>query len=897
MAQTSTLRIIIDSQAAQKNAKALDEQVNKLEKSGDDASKSFDNFGKNLNKGAGSVAKYRESITAMSRALAGVSAIAVGAATAVAGLAISAANSARELENMARLSDAGVVEFQRIAVAAARYGVTSEQLSDQLKDFNEKLGEFVLTGAGEGKDAFEVLAKNTKMSSDEVGKFALELQRASGPEALLLYVAKLEEAGVSQEQLSFLVENMGNDLTKLLPILQDGGKELNLLADEAERLGVILDEEAVANAIRLEEEINKLKKQAQGATNQFVSGFIPALTQVADGLNDGAVNAGLMKQAGEDLGDVLKVVTSIAFGAYVAISSVSRAILAVVEDTANAKKGIDKAAEGQGFLANLPGVKFTKALLLGGASAATGTGVETSKAYDTNARLAEEYTSFLDKIQGEQDAIVARSTKNQKDSRNGITAGLKEFNEIQAKEAKAAADKASKDAEAREKELQRIRDEQYNTRERIQYQYADRAKKIEIDLANEIKEIQGANFSPQDTAGFTRNAQIRADIEKQLYTEQLAAQLNEFQDTEEQKLARRVAINELIIALDADLNDELKAQALKSLLDQSNYEAEQIRLAKERRLLAANEVFLSEKQKIEQRYALEREEILKNKQLSESERQTQISGSFGREAQDTAQAQQGVAQRYLGAIGVDYSAEQQAQERRNAITEALEFELITQEEYQQRMLESQRAYEAAKLDTSLASAEAIFGNLSSMFDKTDDRQKAFYRTTLALEKAAAIARSVVAIQTAVALAAATPFPGNLGAIATVVAQTASIVGNIKSVSEGFQSGGYTGDGGVSEVAGVVHREEYVLNATATKRIGVDTLNTLNSGGSLGGSINVNIQNLGTPQTYEVQQLDENNVRIIARDEVRKTFSSDLQNPNSQISKSISQNTNAPRRRG
>jgi lambda family phage tail tape measure protein len=57
---------------------------------------------------------------------------------------------------------------------------------------------------------------------------------------------------------------------------------------------------------------------------------------------------------------------------------------------------------------------------------------------------------------------------------------------------------------------------------------------------------------------------------------------------------------------------------------------------------------------------------------------------------------------------------------------------------------------------------------------------------------------------------------------------------------GFKSGGYTGNYGTSQVAGVVHGQEYVLNAEATKRVGKGTLDALNSGASIGDEININV---------------------------------------------------------
>lgn len=468
-----------------------------------------------------------------------------------------------------------------------------------------------------------------------------------------------------------------------------------------------------------------------------------------------------------------------------------------------------------------------------------------------------------------------------------------------AKSRKKAESEATKQRNNENKEAERLQEEQYQLREQIAYEYADRISKIEKDLAREIADIQKANFASSDeTRVFIQNAQKRADIEKQLYIVQLTEQYSSWRATEEQKLDYKVHINELMIQLDSDMNDDLKKQAMQSLKDQANYELAQIELNKEKRLFAANEVFMSEKDKIAERYRLEREEILRNKQLTEQEKQTQIAGTFGREAADTAMQQQSVAQNYLGAIGVDYSLEAELQKKREAIIEAKEWELITEQEYNQRMLDAQMQYEQSKLDISLSSAESIAGSMAGMFKSMIGEQSGAYKVMLAVEKAAAIARSIMAIQTGIAQASSLPFPSNLGAMATVAAQTASIVGNIKSVADGFYTGGYTGNIGTREVAGVVHGQEYVLNAQATKRVGRGTLDALNNGGTLGGGeITVNIQNYGTSKAFEVQQLDANTVRIIARDEARNTVATDLQNPNSQISKAASQNLNAPRRRG
>lgn len=118
---------------------------------------------------------------------------------------------------------------------------------------------------------------------------------------------------------------------------------------------------------------------------------------------------------------------------------------------------------------------------------------------------------------------------------------------------------------------------------------------------------------------------------------------------------------------------------------------------------------------------------------------------------------------------------------------------------------------------------------------------------------------------------------------------------------GFEQGGYTGNGGTSEIAGVVHGQEFVANAAATAR-NRPMLEAMNRGASFngGGGIHIEVQNLGTPQTYQAEQMSEGRIRMIARDVVQseapRAVAGDLNNPNSVTSKSLAKNTRTQRAR-
>lgn len=193
-------------------------------------------------------------------------------------------------------------------------------------------------------------------------------------------------------------------------------------------------------------------------------------------------------------------------------------------------------------------------------------------------------------------------------------------------------------------------------------------------------------------------------------------------------------------------------------------------------------------------------------------------------------------------------------------------------------------------------------------------------TALTTQTAASVAAAAVtatAWATPAALVSLASFGANsVPAMAGIAATEALTEGMALATVAGFQSGGYTGNVGTSEIAGVVHGQEFVVNAAATAR-NRDTLEAMNrgasgvalnsasAGSSTGsGAINVSIQNYGTSKDFEVQQISETDVRIIARDEARSAVrketpavvSSELRNPNSSISKSLGQNTQTQRRR-
>lgn len=87
----------------------------------------------------------------------------------------------------------------------------------------------------------------------------------------------------------------------------------------------------------------------------------------------------------------------------------------------------------------------------------------------------------------------------------------------------------------------------------------------------------------------------------------------------------------------------------------------------------------------------------------------------------------------------------------------------------------------ARRDVLLATSESMFSSAADIARQFAGESSGIYKALFIAEKAAGIARAAVAIQTGIALAAANPWPANLGAIASVAAATASMIGNIGAI--------------------------------------------------------------------------------------------------------------------
>ncbi|EPJ3961570.1 tape measure protein [Acinetobacter baumannii] len=347
-------------------------------------------------------------------------------------------------------------------------------------------------------------------------------------------------------------------------------------------------------------------------------------------------------------------------------------------------------------------------------------------------------------------------------------------------------------------------------------------------------------------------------------------EVNGYKWTEKQKLEYTYEINSLRLVAEGKLSEDQRKVALDGLELQKQQELGLLKLAQEQRLFQARLSLLSETQAMQERYRLEREEILKNTKLSIEERQKLIALSKANQDKETRDKVNNAVQNWGGiqadmnGTGEFFRQDRERFSRLNAANDLADsqfaatdlneqnsldglnaqFEagLIKQQDYEnqktaiiqaaqdqrnqiaaeyaQNAQDIEDKYHQDRLNAQIALGGQMMGSLTSMFGSMFGEQSKAYKIMFAADKAYAIAAAGIAIQQNIAAASKVGFPLNLPLIAGAVAQGASIIANIRAIKDqGFADGGYTGRGGKYEVAGAVHKGEIVWSQEDIKRWG------------------------------------------------------------------------------
>lgn len=229
---------------------------------------------------------------------------ATGAAATTAAMGVGAAgfqllkNTSKQISETDRWAKSLNISTQNLLAwqfAAEKAGVSGDQMADIFKDIGDKIGDAVLNKSGEAVDALNAL-----------GLSAEKLSKTTPDQQLLAIGDALGKIGTNAEKTTIL-ESLGNDLSKLLPLFDNNNEKLRQFIDLAKDYGVAPDPASIDDLIKVNDLFEDIDAQVKGLKMEIASGLAKvdltelttSFNKLRDVLTDPKVIDGLVKLVNE----------------------------------------------------------------------------------------------------------------------------------------------------------------------------------------------------------------------------------------------------------------------------------------------------------------------------------------------------------------------------------------------------------------------------------------------------------------------------------------------------------------------------------------------------------------------------------------------------------------------
>ncbi|MCZ0878822.1 phage tail tape measure C-terminal domain-containing protein [Raoultella ornithinolytica] len=230
--------------------------------------------------------------------------IAIGAAAATAAVGIGAAglaivkNTAQQVTEADRWAKSLKMSTQDLLswqYAAEQAGLTGDNIADIFKDINDKVGDAVLNKSGEAAQALDTLGLSAQKLSQQ------------SPDKQLLAISSALQKIPSQAGKTNILESLGNDLSKMLPLFDNNNEKLKQFLQLSKDFGVAPPQEDIDNLIKVNQFFQDIETSARGLKMEIASGLAKVdLSPLQDGLDsihdvftDPAILQGLSDLVGE----------------------------------------------------------------------------------------------------------------------------------------------------------------------------------------------------------------------------------------------------------------------------------------------------------------------------------------------------------------------------------------------------------------------------------------------------------------------------------------------------------------------------------------------------------------------------------------------------------------------
>lgn len=193
-----------------------------------------------------------------------------GIVTSLASFSIEAAASADELLKLSSVTGLSTDELQKFEYASKFLDVSTESLSDALKELTNKMYD-AKSGGSEAQAAFQKLHLSIKDGNG---------QMKDANEMFYETIDALGKIKNETERDAIAMKLFGESARNLNPLIEAGSDKLRQLGIEAENLGVVMGEDSLNKLGRLQDAMDKFDITSESLKNNLALALLPILTKL-----------------------------------------------------------------------------------------------------------------------------------------------------------------------------------------------------------------------------------------------------------------------------------------------------------------------------------------------------------------------------------------------------------------------------------------------------------------------------------------------------------------------------------------------------------------------------------------------------------------------------------------
>jgi hypothetical protein len=213
-------------------------------------------------------------------------AVAIGAVSGA--LTVMTARSLSTIDAQAKLArgvGGTTAAMQALDRAGDRAGVSTSELAGATTRLNQRLGEVIATGTG-ADDTFEALG----ITAQQLANMDIDERFAALSDAM-------QAAGMSSQEMSFHLRELGIRQASVVTLLQGGGDEIRRSRRMVEEFGVAVSEVEAAQIEKTNDAIEEMGRVFEGLANQLAVRVAPHLERFATAFTDLAREGGPVREA------------------------------------------------------------------------------------------------------------------------------------------------------------------------------------------------------------------------------------------------------------------------------------------------------------------------------------------------------------------------------------------------------------------------------------------------------------------------------------------------------------------------------------------------------------------------------------------------------------------------